>query len=678
MNLFTRFFLILFLFAMLPVAALGLWMMVGREAVRDNSHALHLRLAALTADLAGRTLEQLNKTLLVVEDVERARGAAALERSALQRAAAADPNVALISILDAAGLETARVGDPELFPDLRPADRAGEPVLAEARQSGRVSIGAASLEAGAAMVPVVHPLADGRFLYVKYTLRSLTRRLQKLSKAGGGGGRLLFTGETGRPLPGVGDEPPSADWTLAHDGDEGWSDRVPSPAGPWVAASVRVPALGWRAVSLQPRREAYAESEAAATRAVIFLLVIIVVVTLGAFGLSSRLLQPVTALMGAAERISKNDFSRPIPPLGWGELDRLGKTFNSMSEKVGLYQGLQIEKIMEEKARIDALVRNIPGGVLLAGLDGSVLYQNGTAAKILESAGGDGAQKVRELVKQPQRQKLLDGVVLVEMKGAADAKSYYACQALKVARDTRELGVLILMRDVTVERELELMKEDFFHGLVHDLRGPISVIDGIVFILQKHDTLEAKDKKYVGLANEATKRLSLLVANILDLAKLESGTMTMNLKPVSPAALITPVHTLFQVPAETKNVTLTMNCESGWEVNCDAPLLERVLMNLVGNSLKFTPKGGRIELGARKTPAGAEFWVKDTGPGIPPDKLAAVFEKFSQLDRDTAARAGYGLGLSICTKIVERHKGRIWVESEGEGKGSRFALSVPL
>ncbi len=115
--------------------------------------------------------------------------------------------------------------------------------------------------------------------------------------------------------------------------------------------------------------------------------------------------------------------------MGWGELDRLGKTFNSMSEKVGRYQGLQIEKIMEEKARIDALVRNIPGGVLLAGLDGAVLYQNATAGKILESGGGDGAQKVRELVKQPQRQKLLDGVVW----DGKDPKKYAASFQVRVA-----------------------------------------------------------------------------------------------------------------------------------------------------------------------------------------------------------------------------------------------------
>jgi signal transduction histidine kinase len=104
--------------------------------------------------------------------------------------------------------------------------------------------------------------------------------------------------------------------------------------------------------------------------------------------------------------------------------------------------------------------------------------------------------------------------------------------------------------------------------------------------------------------------------------------------------------------------------------------LDRVLSNLIGNALKFTPREGKITLGAIDRGAEVEFFVRDTGPGIPADKVDAVFEKFKQLDRDAATRAGYGLGLSICKKIVEVHGGRIWVESK-EGQGSRFAFIIP-
>ncbi len=136
------------------------------------------------------------------------------------------------------------------------------------------------------------------------------------------------------------------------------------------------------------------------------------------------------------------------------------------------------------------------------------------------------------------------------------------------------------------------------------------------------------------------------------------------------------VRTLYQAAAEGAAITLDASAPDKADIVCDKPLVERVLMNLTGNALKFTPKGGRITIGATTSETEIHFWVQDSGPGIPADKLEAIFEKFKQLDRDTAARAGYGLGLSICKKIVEVHGGKIWVESK-EGHGSRFAFSLP-
>ncbi|HEX4048998.1 MAG TPA: hypothetical protein VH309_14230, partial [Elusimicrobiota bacterium] len=142
MKLFHRFFLILLAFSLVPVAAMGLWSLSTRQAVRDNARFLHGRLAALVADSAERTLEQVDRTLGVAQDLEIARGQEKIELPALQRAAAADPEVALISVLNAAGVEGERMVDPEIFPDASPRDRSSEPLVAEARRTGRLRIGA--------------------------------------------------------------------------------------------------------------------------------------------------------------------------------------------------------------------------------------------------------------------------------------------------------------------------------------------------------------------------------------------------------------------------------------------------------------------------------------------------------------------------------------------------------
>ncbi len=671
------------LFAMLPLAGLGTWMMFGRRAVRDNARVMHGRLATLTAEQAERTLEQLNRSLGVVEEIERARGLARLEESIVRRAAIADTAVALMSIVDASGSEVMRTADPDMFTSER-EDRSADPAVLEARKTGLVSLGAPRLVLGRAVVSAAHPLADGRCLYLLYSLDGLARRMKRISTSAG---RLLFVDAQGDPIPGVGGLPPAAGWRWPPSAaGESWLDDVEGEGGAWVAAAAPIPALGWRAVSLQLRREAYAEESAGAARAAAFFLAVCALVALGASMLSRRLVRPVELLLSASERVSAKDFSRPVPPLGWGEFERLRATFNEMTEKVRRYQDFQVEKIMEEKAKIDALVKNIPEGVILAGQDGQALYINGLAVRILGANAAGKFEGASFRVKSPKLMALIESARaggkngqthVIELKMMDGEKPLvYSCQALPVSREATPLGVLVLMRDVTVERELESMKEEFFHSLVHDLRGPLTVIDAIVGTMKLSANADEREKRYAELGEHASKQLAILITNILDIAKIESGTMKMNVTRVRADALLESVRRLYQIPADGKHIAISTVPAPGVELSCDAPLIERVLMNLAGNAMKFTPMGGRIELAARAMGSNVEFSVQDSGAGIPADKLEAVFEKFKQLDRDTAARAGYGLGLSICRKIVELHGGRIWVESS-PGQGSRFAFLVP-
>ncbi|MEK7382683.1 MAG: ATP-binding protein [Elusimicrobiota bacterium] len=682
MKLFHRFFLILLAFSTLPVVGMGVLMLSSRGAVQDNARLLHKRLAALTADSAERTIEQLNRALAVVADLEVSRGRKSLDLTILQHAAAGDSNVALIAILDASGVEVYRSADPDLFPDAALRERSDDPAVIQCLRTRHLALGAVVTVREQSLLPAAHPLTDGRLLYMLYSLKGLQRRLGRMPK--GGRGRILLVDEAGRPLSGVGDAPPAKDWTLPAGDGEGWSDRLPSSDGPLVAASVRLQSPPWSAVSLQPRRDAYAESDAAASQAVALFLALCLIVTGAAYLLSQRLLTPIAALVAGAERVAQGDFAHLIPGLGWGELDRLGKTFNAMTEKVRHYQGIQVDRLLAEKAKVDALVSNIPDGVLMAGFDGSIIFVNATAARVLALRGP--ISRVSEITALPEIRHLVDsvkagakrveGVIVETTLQEGRPSAVFACQALSVARQGRDEGILVLMRDVTIQRELERMKDEFFHSVVHDLRGPISIIDGMVYFLKKLQGLDERQRKYVDLAEQASKRLSELVANILDIAKLESGTMTLALSKFSSAAFLGTLRDLYRLPAESKGVSIELEAGDAGELTGDMKLLERVVMNLVGNALKFTPAGGRILLGAAGSGAEVEFFVRDTGPGIPADKLEAVFEKFKQLDSDAAARAGYGLGLSICKKVVELHRGRIWVESK-DGAGSRFAFRIP-
>ncbi len=681
MKLFHRFFLLLLAFSLLPVAGMGLWMLSSRQAVRDNARFLHGQVAELVADSAQRTVERMNRTLGVVQDLEYSHGQEKIELPALRRAAVGDAEVALLSILDAGGVEVRRLSDPDVFADEARVDRSSEPAVVEARRTGRLTVGAPAVVAGRVLVPVAHPLADGRALFMMYSLRQLVRRLRGFTQ--GGGNTVLFVDGAGRPIPGLGGAPPHAGWTLpAGEKPERWWDDVPSPEGAWVAAAAPVPELGWSAVSLQLRREAYAESQAAAARAGALLLALFLISGAIAYALSGRLLEPITKLLAAAQRVSRGDFSKRVPALGWGEMETLGRTFNEMADKVKHYQDLHVDRVLEEKSKVDALVSNIPEGVMLVGLDGEVAFSNATAARVL----GSSAQPTKaDLDRLPEVRRIVDAVlagaartdqVYSELRAADGTMlAVFALRALKVRRGGHEVGVLVVMREVTLERELERMKDDFFHSIVHDLRAPLAVIDGVVHFL-KGEGLSGKAARYMDMSRQASERLKGLISDILDSAKLESGTLALELSRVPAEALVDAAAGFGRVQGEESGVSVSVEPGANGELSADRRLLDRVLTNLVGNALKFTPRGGSVVVGAKDRGAEIEFFVRDTGPGIPADKLEAVFERFKQLDRDAGSRSGYGLGLSICKRVVEAHGGRIWAESK-EGQGSRFAFTLP-
>jgi len=177
--------------------------------------------------------------------------------------------------------------------------------------------------------------------------------------------------------------------------------------------------------------------------------------------------------------------------------------------------------------------------------------------------------------------------------------------------------------------------------------------------------------------SRATLSLRQLVSDILDTARLEAGQTVLKPAPLDIASLLERLRAAAAPSAQAWKLALRLSgSPPAQAVSCDPELTLRVLLNLVGNAVKFTPEGGTISVSALPREGGEyEFAVSDTGPGIPPDKLGEVFEKFKQLSGDRP-RSGYGLGLNICKRIVELHGGRIWAESE-PGAGARFVFRLP-
>jgi signal transduction histidine kinase len=229
-------------------------------------------------------------------------------------------------------------------------------------------------------------------------------------------------------------------------------------------------------------------------------------------------------------------------------------------------------------------------------------------------------------------------------------------------------------------RELSAMKEEFLALTTHDLRSPLAVISGVInfFTSGRLGDLSPEQKNMVEMMERNTQNLIELVNDLLDASKLESGTMRLDVASIELRGLIEEMREQMQPLAAEKEITLEERMpEDLPQLRADRAKLRRVLVNLLSNALKFTPKGGRIIVGAAREGSFVRVSVSDTGVGIAVEDLRDIFDKYAQArSRATRSEKGTGLGLYITRQLVELHGGKIGVQSE-PGKGSTFYFTIP-
>ncbi len=268
----------------------------------------------------------------------------------------------------------------------------------------------------------------------------------------------------------------------------------------------------------------------------------------------------------------------------------------------------------------------------------------------------------------------LEGMERALARGAAD----YITKPISAQRVAARVRGAVERRKL--QAELDEVRASFTSMLVHDLRGPLTVIKGYADLLAHALGPDAagKPKHYVRSIQGSCERMIRLISEILDISKLEAGRLEIKPEPVDPVAVAAAVAERFGPVAATKRITLDITRSPlSAPVECDPDRLDQVLMNLLGNAVKFTPEGGRISLTIADVDDEIEVRVVDSGPGIAPEEIPLLFEKFGQTSAGRTARSpGTGLGLVICRHLVEAHGGRIWVDS-APGRGASFAFRLP-
>jgi PAS domain S-box-containing protein len=389
-------------------------------------------------------------------------------------------------------------------------------------------------------------------------------------------------------------------------------------------------------------------------------------------------------------------------------LTRMAATIGIAIENAHLFQ--QVSTVRD---RFEAIVNSTNDGILMADMRGVIVAGNPAAARIFHRSresliGCQLDELIGELmsralvVEEPTwlNEGALHRVIEIELN---DGPVRYVRHTTLPVLDTAgmQIGRLALFEDIAKERELARLREDYTGMLVHDLRAPLTAImNGIMMMLRGlGGPVSEQQRELLQIAYQGSQTMLEMVNTLLDISKMEQGRMNLNLEPLSPYALVDEAIERLQASIQQRHINLVQDLAIGLPpIEADRDKIVRVLQNLIDNAVKFSPEGGLVAIGGRylsfasDTAGGVHpdlplalpdiaagewliFWVRDEGPGIPPQYHARIFEKFGQVQQQKSR--GTGLGLTFCKLAVEAHRGKIWLQSR-EGLGSTFAFALPV
>ncbi len=367
-----------------------------------------------------------------------------------------------------------------------------------------------------------------------------------------------------------------------------------------------------------------------------------------------------------------------VEPAATRELGDLGRAFNVMTHQL---RGTMAE-LERVRVRLEATLANLSDGVIITDDRGHVVLVNESAMAMLAARGAVIGEPVVEVARDYELAAMVEQALSAE--GAEErvvrhSRSGRILQAAARSLDAagHRIG-LVVLRDITELRRLESVRRDFVANVSHELRTPLTSIRALVETLESgalHDPNVSAD--FLARIVSEVDRLALLVDELLDLARLESGRIRLSLERVDPEAAVQGVLERMAPQTERARLTIDSAVAAGTpEFFADRGRIDQVLLNLVHNAVKFTPVGGAISVVVSSTNDVVEFQVRDTGVGVNPEDMPRLFERFYKADRARRSQ-GTGLGLAIAKHIVQAHGGSIWAEPN-PGGGTRFIFTLPI
>jgi signal transduction histidine kinase len=270
---------------------------------------------------------------------------------------------------------------------------------------------------------------------------------------------------------------------------------------------------------------------------------------------------------------------------------------------------------------------------------------------------------------------------IAPLKIYADNKeSYFTKEVLQILSEEQPIGEVIMLKNITQFKELDLAKTNFIATVSHELKTPLSAIKMSLKLLEDErvGSINDEQKKLIGNIKDDSQRLLKITGELLDLAQVETGNIQLHKEPVEPKAIIEYAYNALKVQAGQKKINVEINYDKELpKINCDMEKTSWVMVNFLSNAIRYTPEKSKIIVEAKKEKRQVVFSVKDSGKGIDAKHKERVFEKFYQVPNTETGKTGTGLGLAISKDFIEAQGGKIWMESKlNEGTQFYFSLST--
>jgi two-component system sensor histidine kinase VicK len=407
------------------------------------------------------------------------------------------------------------------------------------------------------------------------------------------------------------------------------------------------------------------------------LLVGLVISVVLSFLLSKTLVVPIQSLTRAAELMAGGDFSDRIETRESDEIGVLTNTFNDMADRLHS----TLEDIENERNKLSTVFLHMTDGVMAFSRSGALIQYNPAASRLLEMSFDDG----------PTFETLFGDIVSLDL-----ALALGTSDVLEAEREINDRhlemflapfsgegeqggGILVVIHDVTEQVRSDQQRREFVANVSHELRTPITSVRSYAETLtESGDEMEAEmRKRFLDVIMNESDRMTKIVQDLLVLSRFDSEKTEMTFEKFDMAESLRHVYDALIIDAEKKGLTMSLDLESEpIMLEGDRARIEQVVINVVSNSVRYTPEGGSIAISAR---GGDEVSVSvtDTGIGIPEADVPHLFDRFYRVDKGRSrAQGGTGLGLSIAKEIVDRHNGRIDVEST-LGEGTTVTVTLP-